>query len=322
MPRLESAVQWPLWKARARGALASIWDAIDIAASPSDSDASSSSDSKKNSKLSAESADALRIKSVQGYSFFMQVLGDEPLALVIPPLVEEDDAAGVWRTLIAHYERRTTASKAHTRRMLHQTKMGEVEEYDMYKARIMQHVARLKNMGETVSDGELTYVILDGLPESFAGVRQALEVQDDVTVESIGNHLRDFQERLKYSKTTKHENETACYGSAMKNGRGGAARQMMRRGGGGGGGRRHEEIIDDEEEEEIIRGSGHDESSHRCHLCRKIGHWEQYCNKRAGGDDDCYRCGKPGHQMRYCREMKNKSEIGMFTVTGEDDIQF
>ena len=58
--------------------------------------------------------------------------------------------------------------------MLHKTKMKSGEEFDVYNARIMQLAAALQNMGEQVSDGELIYVLLEGLSADYSGVRQAL----------------------------------------------------------------------------------------------------------------------------------------------------
>ena len=314
MPRLETAAQWPLWKARARGVLSEVWDVIDVkkdaAAAAAAADGSSSSSSSKapvEPTVKTES-EASKLKSMRAYSFFMQVLGDEPLALVIPPLVPEDDAAGVWSALVAHYERKTTASKAHTRGMLHKIHMSEGEDYDTFKARAMQLSARLKSMGETVSEGELIHVILQGLPRSFDGVRAALDVMDDLTLEGISNHLRDYQEKKKYMGRTREEDEVACYGAA------GAARRSARGGGGArgrfgggrGGGRGARRGAADEEDEED-EDDGNDESTYRCRLCRKVGHWEQYCERRRGDGDACYRCGKSGHQMRRCREQKLES---------------
>ena len=315
MPRLETAAQWPLWKARARGVLSEVWDVIDVkkdaaAAAAAAADGSSSSSSSKapvEPTVKTES-EASKLKSMRAYSFFMQVLGDEPLALVIPPLVPEDDAAGVWSALVAHYERKTTASKAHTRGMLHKIHMSEGEDYDTFKARAMQLSARLKSMGETVSEGELIHVILQGLPSSFNGVRAALDVMDELTLEGISNHLRDYQEKKKYMGRTREEDEVACYGAA------GAARRSARGGGGArgrfgggrGGGRGARRGAADEEDEED-EDDGNDESTYRCRLCRKVGHWEQYCERRRGDGDACYRCGKSGHQMRRCREQKLES---------------
>lgn len=205
--------------------------------------------------------------------------------------------------------------------MLHKTRMGDGEEFDMFKARVMQLAARLKTMGEAVSDGELIHVILQGLPSSFAGVRQALEVADDLTLEGMSNHLRDSQEKKKYMGRTSEEEDVACYGSAGRSARGGSGGGGGGRfgggGRGGGGGRReiHRDVVDEED------GGGSDESNYRCRLCRKVGHWEQYCEKRRGGADACYRCGKSGHQMRHCKEQKvqQQDEAASFSVEFDED---
>lgn len=211
----------------------------------------------------------------------MQVLSDTQLHMVMPPMVAVNDAAGVWRVLLRHYERKTTASKAHTRSMLHKTKMRSGEEFDVYRARIMQLAAALQNMGEQVSEGELIYVLLEGLPADYGGVRQALEVQNDITVDELSDHLRDHQEKRKYGQEKEEEEQVI----AMLRRTGGGGRGK-RAGGGGGGGR---------------EASGdRDESSHRCRLCRKNGHMEWHCELRRGKGGACFRCGKEGHQLRDC----------------------
>lgn len=87
MPRLDTAAQWPLWKSRTRGVLTEMWEVIDI---KKDDVAAVAADGSPSSlpvvkvKLDAAAQEAFKLKSMRAYSFFMQVLGDEPLALVIP----------------------------------------------------------------------------------------------------------------------------------------------------------------------------------------------------------------------------------------------
>lgn len=185
---------WSTWKMRIRGVMAAWWDAVEplqdaggAAAAADGSSGGGGGDAKAKAKAKVEADPAAAAEyarhSSRAYGVFMQVLSDTQLHMVMPPMVAVNDAAGVWSVLLRHYERKTTASKAHTRSMLHKTKMRGDEEFDVYKARIMQLAAALKNMGEQVSDGELIYVLLEGLPADYSGVRQALEVQNELTVD-------------------------------------------------------------------------------------------------------------------------------------------
>ncbi len=46
-------------------------------------------------------------------------------------------------------------------------------------------------MSESVTDSELVFVLLQGLPGSYKGIREALEMQDALTVDGVSDKLRD-----------------------------------------------------------------------------------------------------------------------------------
>ena len=254
--------------------------------------------------------------------------------LVAPPLVAFGDAAGVWRTLVAHYERKTLANKAHIRSMLHKSRMNDDEPFDVYKARIMHLAASLKSMSETVEEGELATVLLEGLPRSYRGVRQALQVQEHLSLNSISAHLRDHQERSKYEAVKDEEVEEVEQAfSALGMRRGGAGGKF---GGGGAGGAaqrgsgRGQERRTYPSHGKSVSFDNNDESSYRCRLCRQVGHWESFCDRRRRSGNACFRCGSTDHQMRDCRgnaggrRGDDRVEHAMTSVHWEDesDIQF
>ena len=253
-----------MWKLRMRAHLQSLdlWDVVEREA---DAMAASSKTAK-----AAESDEARRRKA---YSTLILALNDTHLQMVMQ--VAEGDAHGVWTELVEHFERSTMASKAHTRGMLHKTRMQRGEAFDVYRARIMELVSRLRAMQEVVSEGELIYVLLEGLPESYAQVKQSLEVNDSMAMPDIVKHLRDFEERSRYKleghKLEEEQEERAHYARSECKG---------------------------------CRCSSSAPPPSRCILCKQTGHWADTCKYKKGGPGDCHRCGSGDHLMGDCPERR------------------
>jgi hypothetical protein len=269
---------WGIFKKKMRALLlhAELLECIDV---KTDSDGSS-----KTTKISEEE----RRKMNRAYSILTLSLDDPRMQMMMH--VEEGDAAGVWRTLVAHYERTSTASKAHTRSMLHKQRMYETEEFDMYKSRIVELKMRLATMGETVSEGELIYVILEGLPATYGALKQSLEVQDDYDFEKICGHIRDYQEKKKYQ--SKNEDEFVQESASYARGRHGG------------------------------RESEDDRKNWPCRICKKVGHPPFECPMRKGSGYDCFKCGRRDHQMRDCPELRSGREYASTCFVEEDGWTF
>ena len=237
-----------------------------------------------NIKRESESEEGWKQQQHNAYSILMLSLDEARVEMMME--VEEGDAYGVWKILVKHYERQTNASKSHTRRMLHSTRMIEGEEFDSYHTRVMQSAIKLRAMGEKVTDGELIYVIVEGLPASFAQLKSSLYMQDDFTVVKICEHARDYQERIVSSKEEKVGEDVAML-----------ARRMT----------------------SMNSGDG------SCHICRKRDHWANDCPKRKGSGDDCYRCGGDDHRAIDCkknqqdRSNKNRSNYAVREEDNDDD---
>jgi hypothetical protein len=265
-PRFDG-VNWPIWKMKIRAYMLLVGPKNVLDASPTTSGTSASSTTTIVKKKTGKDEDQHR-----AYATLMMCLDDARIMLLMS--VPEGDATGAWAELVKYYERTTMASKAHTRSMMHKTKMSDDEEFDAYKSRIMQLRMKLKAMNADVGDEELMYVLLEGLPESCSQLKQSLEVQNELTVDEACNHIRDHQEKAAHRRLNGEIEEAHMSRADTRHGGGG--------GGGGGGGSQRD----------------FDVKKHRCRLCTKIGHMEWDCAIRKGGDGDCFKCGHAGHTMR------------------------
>jgi hypothetical protein len=149
---------------------------------------------------SAEEIAQLEKKSRKAFAIIINCLQDEQLQLVVQ--VPRGNAHEVWNILTQRYERTTTASKAHTRDMLHKCKMSSNESFDGYLGRVTQLVISLTEMKEPVSDGEMMYVLYNGLPREYESVIQSLKVNDNIKYEEACRHIRDREETLKIKQET------------------------------------------------------------------------------------------------------------------------
>ena len=84
----------------------------------------------------AEAQSALVKKSRKAYALLFGCLGIEQQLLV--QHVVRGDAFTMWKILMDRYQRKTTASKMHTRAKLHAIKMERGEKFDSYLARLKE----------------------------------------------------------------------------------------------------------------------------------------------------------------------------------------
>jgi hypothetical protein len=182
---------FPVWKARMRAKLqaARLLHVLDEPQEAAPTPGGSSSGSSK--KQSQHDADRQRV-----YAMLILALDDSHVAIVTSE-AQEGDAGAAWRTLLRMYERETTASRHQLRGELHRIKLGAAESIDAYKARVLHLAGRLRAMKEHVSEGEQMYCMLEGLPRGYDTLRQAMEVQEGLTLDQACSHLRDAQERIK-----------------------------------------------------------------------------------------------------------------------------
>lgn len=279
------SVSFPIWKARVRAWLQAATPSLlyvleepvvsDIEASSSSSTSgpsasSSTSASGRAKKKEERHAEADRLKV---YNTLISALDDAHVGLIVTE-VSEGDALGAWKILLRKYERNTVASRNQLRRELHSLKLGGNESVDEYKARAMHIVARLRSSKESVSDGEILYCLLEGLPAGYAMVKQAMEVQDVVDVDEACGHLREVEDKLRRendaSSTTASESSSSSKGSGR------------------------ESTLNRMSDERISNSR-----RRKCLVCFHGGHVAYECPRRCR--KGCYRCGGD-HRVWDCGE--------------------
>jgi hypothetical protein len=304
------SASFPVWKARVRAWLqaesTSLLYVLDgstgplqqetqqqAAAASASSVSSSASVSAAGGKAAAaakrreerQEQDRLRV-----YNALLSALDDTHVGIIVTE-VAEGDAAGAWRILLRKYERNTAASRNQLRRELHTLRLAESETIDEYKSRGLHIAARLRATKEVVSDGEVLYCLLEGLPPAFDMVRQALEVQDIVELEAACGHLREVEDKIRRRAVGGKERTGGGLQGAKASGSsdewtGGQLNKIEMRNGGA-----------------------------PCPICGRRGHTMFSCSRRHASG--CFRCGARGHSVRDCRSPVEMSEAGVSVIHGE-----
>ena len=189
----------------------------DIVVSGTETRGASSSSSGSCGKRSEEEISS---KSERAYAILLNLLDDEVIDLVAH--VEAGDAHGVWTVLLETYETKSTASLCYTLDQFMNIKFDDRREsFDVYKARFMNLLVALKEMGEVVSLAIQRYVILRGLPDTYEALVQSLKINDKLSMEETYIHIKDYYEMQKRGQYVREDKEKAYAMVARRYGNGG-----------------------------------------------------------------------------------------------------
>ena len=103
------------------------------------------------------------------------------------PLLERcDSAKSAWEQLEALFQSKSNARKLQLRKELAQLKMGPGEPLTKYTARAKEIQDQLRAAGHTVTDQEVAWAVLAGLPTAYDMVVTVLETtNEDMTLDKI-----------------------------------------------------------------------------------------------------------------------------------------
>lgn len=131
-------------------------------------------------------------RKIQAYTFLVNSLNNTTLSLF--RAYATGDPYVLWTAMVKHYERDTSASKHATRAMMMGQRLGEGEDVSVYVSRLIGYSQQLVSMGETVSDGELLFCLLNGLPHEYASLKRGLQLKDNMTFATAIQHIKDDYE--------------------------------------------------------------------------------------------------------------------------------
>jgi hypothetical protein len=292
------STSFPIWKARVRAWLQAATPSLlyvleeNTVGEVQEVQMSSSSIVAPASGVSVSAGGNVKVKKKEGkqseldrlkvYNMLISSLDDAHVGMIVTEIVE-GDAMGAWKILLRKYERNTLASRNQLRRELHSLKLGVGESVDEYKSRTMHIVGRLRSSKENVSDGEILYCMLEGLPVGYAMVRQAMEVQDVVDVEEACGHLREVEDKLRRAMDVSISNGSGSEVTSSESSSGVSGIN----------------VVQDTRLMRMSEERNRSSRARKCLVCGRGGHVAYECSKRCY--DGCYRCGGR-HRVWECDE--------------------
>ena len=249
-------------------------------------------------------------KSKRAHSFLLNCLADAQTQLMVN--VTMGDAHGVWKIMLAQYERKSTASKHLTRTKLMHSKMERNEKFDTFLARVQEVSLRLAQMGSPVSEEDMIYVVLEGLTPMYDTLVETMRMSPDLVLEDVTERCRDFQERRTNAKEEAahfagRADQQEQYSMVQRQGRdhrGGGQRQhngpQQSRGG-------HGSFAAASEQQQQPPQQQH---MRICNICSKTTHLMFECPLLPASAMKCTRCRRLGHTDANCRSSGGANQRG------------
>ena len=220
-------------------------------------------------------------------SILILALADSVLAMLGTEL--DKSAKHIWTTIIDRYGKHTAATQALLRQRISRTTMSDTEKVTDYIERLVSLYNDLIASGETVSEGERLSKLLLSLSPSWHNLRDVIEVQQltlDVAIQRLiieqerRNMLVLSESAVAATVTTTPHNTRYSHKKTGYN-----ANKM------------------------------HIKSDKMCAYCKRHGHTEAECRRKANSGKNCNYCHSIGHTESECFKKQRHTKASALATT-------
>ena len=282
IPQLGSE-NWPVWKAKFQALL-----------------------EYKGLYVAIEQPESVEGRKASGQAKALMVLHTEDAYVKL--FVGEATAALAWKKLEDNFEKRSNARVIELRKRLASMRLTKEQGIAEYLGEFREIKVNLEAAGQTVTDVELGFFALQGLPREYATLVEILELGETaLSLDVIQPKLMQREQRLKLERELGNPEEKEPGSVAMA--------YVAKR-------ERYETVTKGSPQEGGYRRSA---DTRTCYSCGGVGHVRAHCRMR---NAECHNCGEIGHVRAVCKktgqgatrggEVRKDSSGVAFTAWRED----
>eukprot|EP00243_Klebsormidium_subtile_P008726 TRINITY_DN418_c0_g1_i2.p1 TRINITY_DN418_c0_g1~~TRINITY_DN418_c0_g1_i2.p1 ORF type:complete len:569 (+),score=90.43 TRINITY_DN418_c0_g1_i2:723-2429(+) len=254
IPQL-GAENWSVWKAKFQALLE--YKGLFVAIEQPDSEDGKKASSQAKALMTLHTQDAY-VKLFQG----------------------QPTAAGAWKKLEENFEKKSNARVIQLRKKLASMKLTGEQGIAEYLGEIREIKVDLEALGQPVTDAEMGFFALQGLPKEYATLVEILELGEmALSLDAIQPKLMQREQKLKLERELGETDETEPEVKAMAYA---AKRKTF-----------------------VSKGSSQEGGYHKstdartCFACGGLGHIRAHCRMR---NAECHNCGEIGHVRAVCKK--------------------
>ena len=200
----------------------------------------------------------------------------------------EPTAARAWKKLEENFEKKSNARVIQLRKKLASMKLTGEQGIAEYLGEFREIKVDLEALGQAVTDVEMGFFALLGLPKEYATLVEILELGETaLSLDVIQPKLMQREQKLKLQKELGESDETEPVSKATAYA---AKREMF--------------VSKGSSQEGGYRKST---DTRTCFACGGLGHVKAHCRMR---NAECYNCGEIGHVKAVCKKPEQEARRG------------